>query len=83
MTDFRELNEFKEDFRVNKAESILKRYLKKRECSRIEKLLIAIHINEKRLKDIDDIIDDPDLENLVTEIEWQNIEKEKSADEQI
>jgi hypothetical protein len=46
-------------------------------------LIIAIHINEKRLKDIDDLIDDPDLENLVTEIEWQNIEKEKSSDEDI
>ena len=43
----------------------------------IEKLLIAIHINEKRLKDIDDIIDDPDLENLVTDQEWLFIEKEK------
>ena len=35
------------------------------------------------MKDIDDIIDDPDLENLVTEIEWLNIEKEKSTDEDI
>jgi hypothetical protein len=68
---------------VNRAESILKRYIKKRECPRIEKLLVAIHINEKRLKDIDDLIDDPDLENLVTEEEWQIIEKEKSSDESI
>ena len=81
LTDFKELNEFKEDFRVNRAESILKRYIQKKECSRVEKLLIAIHINEKRLKDIDDLIDDPDLENLVTENEWTMIEKEKSSDE--
>lgn len=77
MTDFEELNEFKEDFRVNRAESILKRYLSKRECSHIEKLLIAIHISEKRLKDIDEVLDDEDLANLVTEDEWTYIEKEK------
>lgn len=81
LTDYREINEFKEDFRVNRAEAILKRFLKKRECPRIEKLIIAININEKRLKDIDDLIDDPDLENLVTEIEWENIEKDKSSEE--
>lgn len=67
LTDFKELDEFKEDFRVNRAESILKRFIQKKKCNHIEKLLIAIHINEKRLKDVDDVIDDPDLENLVTD----------------
>jgi hypothetical protein len=43
--------------------------------------LIAIHINEKRLKDVDEIIDDPDLDNLVTDEEWQYIEKDKSSAE--
>ena len=82
LTDFKELDEFKEDFRVNRAESILKRFIQKRKVNHIEKLLIAIHINEKRLKDVDDIIDDPDLENLVTDQEWQFIEKEKFQREQ-
>lgn len=77
LTDFKELDEFKEDFRVNRAESILKRYLQKKKVTHIEKLLIAIHINEKRLKDVDDYIDDPDLSNLVTDQEWFYIEKEK------
>ena len=77
LTDFKELDEFKEDFRVNRAESILKRFIQKKKCTYIEKLLIAIHINEKRLKDVDDVIDDPDLENLVTDEEWNAIEKEK------
>lgn len=77
LTDFEELNEFQEDFRVNRAESMLKKYLSKKECTHIEKLLIAIHVNEKRLKDIDEQLDDPDLENLVTEDEWTHIEKEK------
>ena len=77
LTDFEELNEFREDFRVNRAESILKKYLGKRECTHIEKLLIAIRVNEKRLMDVDEQLDDPDLENLVTEDEWIHIEKEK------
>ena len=50
-----------------KAESNLKKYLKKKECPNVEKLIISIAINEKRLKDVDEQIDDPDLENLVTE----------------
>jgi len=77
LTDFEELNEFREDFRVNRAESILKKFLGKRECIHIEKLLIAIYINEKRLMDIDEQLDDPDAADLVTEDEWINIEKEK------
>ena len=55
-----EVEEFKEDFRVTRAESILKKYAKKKECPHVEKLLIAIHINEKRMKDVDEAIDDPD-----------------------
>ena len=54
MTEFRELNEFKEEFRVNRAESILKRYLRRKEAFHVEKLIIAIHISEKRLTDIDE-----------------------------
>lgn len=63
LTDFRERDEFLEEFRVNRAEAILKKFRRKRECpnENIEKLLIAIHINEKRLADVDDVIDDPDL----------------------
>ena len=70
LTDGRDLESFKEDFRVNRAESYIKKFIKRKTCSFVEKLFIAIHINEKRLKDIDDQIDDPDLENLVTEEEW-------------
>jgi len=67
LTDFQELDEFREDFRVTRAEMILKKYLRKKKVHHIEKLLIAIHINEKRLKDVDDIIDDPSLEDPVTD----------------
>ena len=65
LTDFQELDEFREDFRVTRAEMILKKYLRKKKVHHIENLLIAIHINEKRLKDVDDIIDDPSLEDPV------------------
>ena len=74
------MEEFKEDFRVTRSEAILKRFAKKKECPAVEKLIIAIHINEKRLKDVDDLIDDPDLENLVKEEEWTYIAKEKFLD---
>jgi len=80
LTDLSEVEEFKEDFRANRAECILRKYVKKKECNQVEKLLIAIHVNEKRLKDIDDVIDDPDLSNLVPEDEWAAIEKEKWLD---
>ena len=50
---------------MTRAEMILKKYLRKKKVHHIEKLLIAIHINEKRLKDVDDIIDDPSLEDPV------------------
>ena len=78
----KEVDEFKEDFRVTRAEAILKKYVKKKEFQAVEKLIIAIHINEKRLADSDDLIDDPELENLVREEEWPFIVKDKWSDSQ-
>mmetsp|Transcript_3502 Transcript_3502/g.5971 ORF Transcript_3502/g.5971 Transcript_3502/m.5971 type:complete len:669 (+) Transcript_3502:853-2859(+) len=75
LTDLKELQEFKEDFRVNRAEAILKKYLLKRECPQLERLFVALHVSEKRLMDVDQYIDDPDLENLVNDSEWRLIEK--------
>ena len=79
LTEFKEVNEFKEEFRTNRAEAMLKKFMQKKQCpfENVEKLLIAIHINEKRLLETDDVIDDPELENIVTEDEWVTIEKEK------
>lgn len=74
LTDFKELDEFKEDFRVIKAESILKKYVKKKESAEIERIFVCLYISEKRLMDTDSYIDDPDLENLVTDNEWKVIE---------
>ena len=71
------MNEFKEDFQVTRSEVIFKKYVKKKECPAVEKLIISIHINEKRLADSDDLIDDPELENLVREEEWPYIMKDK------
>ena len=56
------MDDFLEEHKVNKAESYLKKFKRKKQCpSNIEKLLVAIFINEKRLSDVDDIIDDIDL----------------------
>lgn len=82
LTEKKELEEFKEDYRLTKAEIVLKKYLKRRHWSCAEKLLIAIDITEKRLRDINDELDvveehrDKDgemLEGLVPDCVWQYI----------
>lgn len=80
LSEGKEIEEFKEDFRVNKAESILKKFIKKKEVGHVEKLMISFHVNEKRLMETDDYIDDPDLENLVSSDEWEYIIKDKFTD---
>lgn len=70
ITDGKEMEDFKMDFRVCKSESVVKKFVKKKEVQNVEKLLIALHISLKRLKDIDDVLDDPDLATLVSEEEW-------------
>jgi tubulin monoglycylase TTLL3/8 len=71
LTDFREQDDFLEEFKVNRAEALLKKFKRKKQCpSNIEKLLVAIFISEKRLSDVDDIIDDLDLQILVNDAEW-------------
>ena len=45
---------------MTKAESILRRYLKtKKVPPYLDRLMISLDIMEKRLVDIDDVIDDP------------------------
>ena len=81
LTDFREQDDFLEEFKVNRAEALLKKFKRKKQCpNNIEKLLVAIFISEKRLSDVDDIIDDVDLQILVNDAEWQTIAKEKFPD---
>lgn len=77
MTDGKEMEDFKEDFRVRRAEAILKKYVKKREVPHVEKLMIALHVALRRLKDVDDALDDPDLDNLVPDHEWEHIQNDK------
>ena len=67
MSDFKEIDEFKEEHRIIRAESILKKYVKKQEVANIEVLLIALHVNEKRLKDVDEQIDDGDLSGVISD----------------
>lgn len=61
LTDQKEMEDFKMDFRVCRAESILKKFVKKKEVPHVEKLMIALYVSMKRLKNVDDVLDDPEL----------------------
>lgn len=89
LTDFRELEEYKEDYRVTRAEVILKKYLRRKAVIHVEKLLIAIFINERRLRDVDECLDEEEElkdqgaedNSLVPDYVWSYIEKDKSEPE--
>jgi len=49
--------------------------------SQFEKLLVAIAVCEKRMKDVDDQLDDPQLELVVTDKEWEIISKDKLSED--
>lgn len=70
------------DFRVCRAEALLKRFIKKKEVLNVEKLLLALHINLRRLKDVDDVLDDPELQTLVTEEEWTYLQSDKMSEQE-
>ena len=69
LTRLKEINEFHEDFRVTKAESILKKFIEKTNFVHIEKVIVAMHINEKRLSRT--------ACKLITENEWTHIKNDK------
>ena len=54
-----EEEDFKNEYRFVKAECILKNYLIEKTIKHIERLQVAITICEKRMKNIDDQLDDP------------------------
>lgn len=54
----------------------------RKQCIHIEKLMIALHINEKRMKDVDEQIDDGDLNGFITDEQWSFIEKERFEEQQ-
>ena len=47
----------------------------------LERLIVAIQLCEKRLKDIDDQLDDPNLELNLTDREWEVIKEERMTQE--
>mmetsp|Transcript_5590 Transcript_5590/g.5107 ORF Transcript_5590/g.5107 Transcript_5590/m.5107 type:complete len:126 (+) Transcript_5590:436-813(+) len=77
LTEGLEMEDFKCEFRFLKAENILKLYFKEKKVRSIEMLNVALHCCEKRLKDVDDQLDDPKVELMVTDKEWEVINKEK------
>jgi tubulin monoglycylase TTLL3/8 len=55
LTDGAELEDFKQEYRFQRAESILRTYaMNPQSVQSIEKLIVAISLCEKRLKDVDD-----------------------------
>lgn len=86
LTDLKEANEFKEDYRCTRAEVVLKKYARKKVVKHVQKLLIAIDVSEKRMRDVNDYLDiqednDDDEEEggLVPDRVWRFLDKD-SAD---
>ena len=48
----------------------------------LEKLVVAISLCEKRLKDVDDQLDDPYLNLLLTDREWEIIKDDGNLTEE-
>ena len=71
LADPGELEDFKEEFKAVKAESILKRYAHLGEDIDELKVRVALAVCERRLKDLDDFIDDPNAILCVQEHEWE------------
>jgi len=76
LADPAELADFCEEFKTVKAECILKDFIlggpKSLEKIGEERLMVALNICEKRMRDIDDILDEPNPDlTLVTADEWE------------
>lgn len=70
-TDPIEMDDFKQDFKAIKAECVLKEYARTSGVGE-EKLLVALNVCEKRMRDIDDALDDPNVDTeLVSDTEWE------------
>ena len=50
-----------------KAESILKAIVKTGKVTHLERVIVAFYVNEKRLRDIDEELDNPKIENICTD----------------
>eukprot|EP00831_Metopus_contortus_P056682 TRINITY_DN4871_c0_g1_i1.p1 TRINITY_DN4871_c0_g1~~TRINITY_DN4871_c0_g1_i1.p1 ORF type:complete len:460 (-),score=117.39 TRINITY_DN4871_c0_g1_i1:174-1553(-) len=87
LLDSNELEDFKEEFKSMKAEGILKEFIiggGKVETVGEERLLVALNICQKRLRDIDDILDESNVEMaLVTAEEWEVIGSDEISPENL
>ncbi|KRX06005.1 hypothetical protein PPERSA_01083 [Pseudocohnilembus persalinus] len=85
LTDNDEIEEFETDFKITKAESILKQYANKmknnKNVSEEEEVVIqvALQVYKRKLRDINELIDEQGEEHfkLITDEEWEIL----SADE--
>lgn len=76
LTDNMETEDFKNEYRFIKAESIVKIFKKEKTIKHFERLQVALNVCWKRMKDVDDQLDDPKLELTVTDKEWEVIAKQ-------
>jgi len=87
-----DLDDFTEEFKAVKAESVLKKYVRLLRESQGESqgdvedkvLKVAIKVCERRLKDLDDLIDDPKaFQHLVSEKEWAVLAADELDEEKL
>jgi len=87
LVDPGDTEDFMEEFKNVKAESILKEFALsggKIESVGEEKLLVALNICERRLKDLDDILDDHKAEiTLVSPEEWEVLGSDEITPEEL
>lgn len=77
LTENEELDDFKNEYMFIKAESVVKKYVASEKIANLERLQVAMYACEKRLKDIDDQLDDSKVELYITDNEWSILQKEK------
>ncbi len=87
-----DLEDFVSEFKAIKAESFVKTYVREMKETNGEKsetvndklLKVSLRVCERRLKDLDDLIDDPNaFTSLVSEEEWKILSFDEMDDKQL
>ncbi|KAL4480394.1 hypothetical protein ABPG74_020910 [Tetrahymena malaccensis] len=89
LNDPEDFENFVEEFKSSKAESILKRYMrmyfeKDQDIEKIKKqAVIAFNVCERKMKELDEIIDDPNSIQLITKKEWNILSADELTEEKL
>ncbi|CAD8172525.1 unnamed protein product [Paramecium octaurelia] len=83
LSDEEDFENFREEFKLSKAEAILKMYLhlfKKKDANLIEKIkpqaIVALSVCRKMLQDINELIDQQKQTAVITQKEWDILSKD-------